>query len=176
MHSFDASAHQYLPCSDQEVGRWQVDQSEAESPDFEIGWCGRASRDGVCPLDLDWHGNFLWPIEHRGRDIQGRSCPRLGRWAATTSSLLEASHHHGWSTASLRAPCCEGAQLAHGGVMGDQMEVGPHGHLPEPSSSAKLPAGCSWGSDPIQVHVGQKNQQPGPAQNPTTELWEIMNQ
>lgn len=29
------------------------------------------------------------------RDIQGCSCPRLGRWAASTSSLLEASHHHG---------------------------------------------------------------------------------
>ena len=30
------------------------------------------------PLDLDWPGNFLWPIEHRGRGIQGRSCPDLG--------------------------------------------------------------------------------------------------
>ena len=50
MHSFDASAYQYLPCSDQGAGRWQVDLSEAESLDFEIGWCGRVSRDGVCSL------------------------------------------------------------------------------------------------------------------------------
>ena len=60
--------------------------------------------------------------------------PRLGRWVASTSSILEASHHHGWSTASLRRPCCEGAQQARGGVVGDQTDVGPQGtHLNLPA-------------------------------------------
>ena len=51
-----------------------------------------------------------------------------------------------------------------------------HKELLEPSSSAQPLTGFSWGSDPSQGNMGQKNQQPGPAWNATTELWEITNQ